>query len=358
MKILYLNHICWEWIFQRPQIIALELEKDFECMVINKKFILGKKIATCNKMPKQFKIVWQFPKADKIPFISNLNRFIYKRAVGKVVKNYDIIWICHPSLIFSLPSSFKGKIIYDCMDNHVAITSENNKKNLKEQEQELINRADLIFVSSENLKQIIPGLSSAHIIRNGYMSSALSLPIKENLKKNVYKAGYFGTVSSWFDYKILDNSTKKNSNIEYHIIGPISDELNDVIEQLHNDRICMEGTIEHNHLREVIEDYDILIMPFIVNEIILSVDPVKLYEYINYGKCIISVWYPEIDRFSPFVYFYKNQEEFDKLLIQLQAIGFPAKYSEKERREFLRENTWDSRYTQIKETIMEVVGHE
>ena len=58
-------------------------------------------------------------------------------------------------------------------------------------------------------------------------------------------------------------------------------------------------------------------MPFVVNDIILSVDPVKLYEYLNFNKNIISVHYPEIDRFSDFVNFYNSNKELISVIFKL-----------------------------------------
>ena len=92
-------------------------------------------------------------------------------------------------------------------------------------------------------------------------------------------------------------------------------------------------------------------MPFVLNDIILAVDPVKLYEYINFGKCIISVYYKEIERFSDFVYFYKDENEFVQLVDYLKTKGFPAKYTEKQQREFLENNSWEVRGKLINESI-------
>ena len=39
MKIMYLTHVNWFWIFQRPQILALFLEKDFDVTVYSKKVL-------------------------------------------------------------------------------------------------------------------------------------------------------------------------------------------------------------------------------------------------------------------------------------------------------------------------------
>ena len=348
MKILYLNHVCWEWIFQRPQIIELLIEKDFECAVVNKHFILGKTIANNNVMPKNGKNVWLFPKYQNFKILALLNNIIYKYYVHALVKNYDAVWICHPSLYYSIPKRFTGKIIYDCMDNHVAFKHDIKQKELlRKEEDALIKRADLVFATSNKLIDTVPGLSKAVLVRNGYLSNVAQLEIKQSVKKSNYKIGYFGTVAEWFDYGLLENSVKEFGNINYHILGPISNGLE--FEQ--NDNILFKGTVEHSKLAKEIEDYDALIMPFTINEIILSVDPVKLYEYINFGKCIISVWYPEIERFRPFVYFYKDEEEYRALIGRLSAEGFPPKYSEEERKKFLSNNTWEARYSTIKENL-------
>ena len=351
MRILYLNHVCWEWIFQRPQILALQLEKDFECTVLNKMFILGRTVAHDNVEPKERKNVWLLPKGQKYKIINSINNLLYRMKVKRIARNFDLIWACHPSVYDGIPKDYNGLIVYDCMDNHVALTFESNRKRLKKLEDALIKRADLILVSSMKLKEVIPGLENAILVRNGFISDVIPHPIKTAEIKRRYKIGYFGTISSWFDFKTLENSLEYNSKIEYHVIGPLSMDVGGI----NNDKIIFEGMVEHKKLGEKIDDYDALIMPFIVNDIILSVDPVKLYEYINFGKCVISVWYPEIDRFEPFVYFYKDAEEYNSLMGELSARGFPPKYNERQREEFLKNNSWEARYRVIKENLLELI---
>ena len=91
-------------------------------------------------------------------------------------------------------------------------------------------------------------------------------------------------------------------------------------------------------------------MPFQINELILSVDPVKLYEYINFGKNILSVRYKEIERFKDFVFFYDDYASFisqiKKMKEQLSTI-----YNNEERIKFLQKNTWEKRASSIKDYI-------
>lgn len=350
MNILYLSQVSWGWIFQRPQIIELMLEENHECTVVNRKYIFGKKISKQNIMPKSMIDVWQLPKVKTFKFLSGINKWLYKRSVSNIVKKYDAIWICHPGLFYSIPKSFCGYILYDCMDNYVAMSSDSYKKEVFEQEQLLLKRANLAFASSKKLQEVVPNLGNSLLVRNGYRSNTELSPIKVPFEKDIYRIGYFGTVSSWFDFELLKNSLSENKDISYHIIGPVEDS----VKRDYDERIVFEGIVEHKNLGSVVKDYDALIMPFVINDIILSVDPVKLYEYICSGKCIISVKYPEIERFEPFVNFYETKEDYLSLLEQLRKNGFKPKYNEDVRIAFLNENSWEKRYELINNAIQEM----
>ena len=128
--------------------------------------------------------------------------------------------------------------------------------------------------------------------------------------------------------------------LRYKIIGPAEVTLPE------NERIEYTGTVEHHRLYDAIKDTDCLTMPFVINDIVLSVDPVKLYEYINYNKNILCVRYPEIGRFEPFVYFY---EDYDTFLNQIKKMmkDNRIKYDNESRIRFLQENNWESRVREI-----------
>lgn len=343
-KILYLMHIDWDWIFQRPQILAKSLEDDYDCKVVFPKSMVNKgAVAKKNVSPQNGVAAYRIPLQKYIPPIKWLNQKIIKWTIGNCDK-YDVLWLCHPDLMKYVPSNYSGKVIYDCMDNHVAMVPEEDREELDKWEKLLLERADLVFVTSLKLKEIVNTAEKTILVRNGYRESYV-FPIANACKKDKYKIGYFGTVASWFDFDLLKKNLEVENDINYHIIGPCD------VEKESHPNIVFEGTVEHAKLYDFIKEYDALIMPFVVNDIILSVDPVKLYEYISFGKCIISVYYPEIERFEPYVYFYKNQEEYDELIGELKEKGFPTKYTEEQQTNFLKENSWEYRYQVIKNEI-------
>lgn len=356
--ILYIMHIDWNWIKQRPQFIAEGLAKKYKVDVIYKHTY--KKQGYQNNKKNRYKNlyineVYSFPnRFGKYKLISKINDFLFKNKVKRIIrdKNIKYIYITSPLLLSVVPKNYNGKIFYDCMDDHYSL--ENNvkiKKQIIKEEARLIEKSDYVFISSEYLKDIIIKRYSVQnkrklvLVRNGFKGPIMDInQIKRGERKSRFKITYFGTISSWFDFNLLSKSLNDFDNIEYELIGPI--DSNKEVKIPNDSGIRLIGTVEHEKLNDLVQKSDALIMPFKVNEIIKAVDPVKLYEYINFDKNILSVYYGEIKRFTPFVYFYNDYTEYKNTLNKLLKIN-QIKYSTKERSNFLIQNTWSERIDKI-----------
>lgn len=348
-KMLYIMGVEWGWIFQRPQVLALALEKDYEVTVVCPKQPIHAKRQN-NAQPGKLIMLFQIPFQEKNRLLGAVARKLHTAKLGDMSK-YDLIWVGYPLFGRYIPENYKGTVIYDCMDNFEALYPDRREKNLRrvcEEEKRLLKRADVVFVSSLKLKEkllsLCPG-KNITLIRNGYSNITVSEP-KAGCRKDQYTLGYIGTISKWFDNGIVEESLLRIPGIRYDLAGPIADH-----QVIQNARVVYSGVIEHSKLGTHVRELDCLIMPFRINEIILYVDPVKLYEYIAWGKCIIASWYPEIDRFKDFVYFYRDEEEYCKLVDKLCVEGFPAKYTKEMQRQFLEENTWDARVRAIQKCL-------
>lgn len=349
-KMLYIMGIEWNWIFQRPQVLALELEKEYELTVVATKQPVHTKRQN-NRRPKRLLELYQIPFQEKNRLIGAAARHMHDRVLGDLYQ-YDIIWVGYPLFGRYIPEDYRGTVVYDCMDNFEALYQDRKEKNLCRAcavEQRLIERADLVFASSLKLKEKLLGMcpgKEVAVIRNGYSSSISPVKPAAAQKREQYVLGYIGTLSGWLDSGLIENSLKKIGNIRYDLIGPVADH-----QPVQNERVNYRGVIEHSRLGSLVGELDCLIMPFQVNDIILYVDPVKLYEYIAWGKCIIACWYPEIDRFGEFVHFYHDEREYLELVDRLKKEGFPAKFTQEMQESFLAENSWDARVQAVRECL-------
>lgn len=347
-RILYIMHVDWNWIKQRPHFIAELLNDKYKikllyCLNKDRKN-LKQNLSKISRLP-----FFQLPFRRKYKIIYNFNNLLLKLYFYFCIKIFKpkIIWLTHPYFENYIPNSFKGKIVYDCMDDAIAMEENISKDRLLENEKKLFEKSDLILVSSENLKKKIIDRNAPkekiNLIRNAYNGKILDVSQEQYIKnKDKIKIGYIGTISEWFDFDLILKSLKFNKNIEYNLIGPTDLDIDKYL----NDNIIYHSVINHDQLYNKIKDYDCLIMPFKINEIIESVDPVKLYEYINFNKIIISIKYDEINRFEKFTNFYSNEEEYIDLINNLTKNNY-KKYSLDERIQFLNDNTWRKRIENI-----------
>lgn len=346
-KILYLMEIDWYWIKQRPQIIAEMLSVDYDVTVVYHKEIFVKQSLRTEKDELKKSIpIPAIPYRDKNWAAYAMQKLFYYKIMKKI-DQYDIVWITHPLLYRYVPKTYQGKIIYDCMDNHEALCSDQVlRKVIGKAERCLVSEADIIFASSEGLKKKMEGLAGkgkTFLIRNGFVLQEIHPPKPPVLYKDKpFKIGYFGTIAEWFDFPLLLESLDRFPNLEYHLWGPVAK-----VEQPKHPRLIFEGIVEHSQLWEKVKDVDCLIMPFLVNDIIKDVDPVKLYEYISMGKPIVSVYYKEIERFESLVYFYNNTDAYIRLLKKFVQENRIALYSEFSQRKFLLNNSWGNRFLNI-----------
>lgn len=351
-SLLYIMGIDWDWIFQRPQIIERHLEDGNDVTVIFPRSILKLFARRKSRYPRRYKILWTLPLQEKIWVIGKLSRLLNLH-VFQGIHEYDAVVVGYPLYYRYVPRSYLGILIYDCMDNYEALYPYRpGVGELLRQEKELVGRSSLVFASSQRLMEKLRVYCSAQVprmelLRNGTDVPGTLPPISVPSRQERYMLGYFGTIAEWFDIGLLSESLRQMDNIEYRLIGPASIPL-----PMHP-RLVSEGVVHHDALYAAVQPYACLVMPFLPNEAVLYVDPVKLYEYIVMGKCIIAVSYPEIERFEDFVYFYHSSEEYIRLLRDLVREGFPPKYTARQRQCFLEENSWQARFRTWDEALEE-----
>lgn len=345
-------HVDWDWIKQRPHYFAEVLSKNNAVFVL---YIRSNRRSNLSKNSKEriraYPVI-NIPKQFKFKIIKNLNFLIHKFIYSIAIYFWkpDVVWLSYPTMVKELPKHAVIPIIYDCMDNHYSMAPVVNKLEILNCEKDLVAKATAIIVSSDqlllNIQEIAePECKKIHIVRNGYNGVSI-VPEANNKSNQIFKICYVGTVGKWFDWNIINHGLLYFPELEFHIIGPIEYG----IDVLKHERITYYGVVEHEKLYSRVKAFDCFIMPFIVNDIILSVDPVKLYEYINFDKNIICVKYREIERFQKFVHYYNDENEFINTILCLMKDN-TLKYSAKDRIQFLLNNTWKSRAVQLDKII-------
>ncbi len=367
-KILYMLHVPWGWIKQRPHFIAEGLSQSFEVCIVVEKYYIHKNRYVKNDTQSnlKFKELFKLPHIN-LNFFLKINSIIVQYQLKRMINNYDFIWLIHPNLFSRIRTIVPktSKVIYDCMDDVLEFPYVKSHPNLKQltftNEKELIDRSDIIFTSSDYLKQKLQKrynirkkifvVNNAIFIKNEKnISINLTNNLPFNIENNLHKTGiniiYTGAISDWIDFKLILESLKEFKNINYIFFG------HSEIKLPRHERIIYAGPVEHKYIFDIMRKSDALIMPFKINELVLSIDPVKLYEYIYSCKPSIAIDYGETQKFKDFVYLYRSTDEYFTIIKNLAENNLNLKKSCEEYKQFAENNTWDKRVKYMAEKIM------
>ncbi len=355
LQILYLMYIPWNWVRARPQYMAEALrDKGYRVTVVSpllwrKGVLAGRGDFNGPQVHYRF-----LPFRFRSRIVYALNRFLMRSCFASILRRnpHAILWIPFPELMDYLPRRLSGVVVYDCMDDVLAFDQLSTiRKRLSVLEKQVLSRADVVFVSSQSLAEKIRerthDAGKSILVRNAFGGAILPASGVAELKTGKeIRVGYVGNLVT-LDRDAIWTTLDRLPDITYDMIGPLEADMS----TWRNPRVIFHGLVAHDELARTVRDDQCLIMPYVTNERVLSADSVKLYDYINLGKPIVSVWYPEIERFRPFVEFYKTPDELVLVLGELIAKGFPRKYTEEQRLQFLAENSWDKRAETVSQVL-------
>lgn len=353
-------HIDWHWIWQRPQALAATLSQRFDLSVV---YRLNPYRSQLSKNPHRFSCLPLIPIPERL--FGSLSHGINKLYVRllMLLRKPDILWVTYPDLMPVLPLKAVAQcvVVYDCMDNPEGFAaSPDERTRILQKENRLLENADLVICSSEMLLERIKKKSPRSdtlLVRNGLSPEMLSSAKKSrNDNTNGKPTGknnpfvelcYFGTISEWMDWDLLLSLLRHVPELRINLIGPTESPL-----PHHHERLFCHPPVPHEQLQAAVQDYDAFIMPFKVNGLTKGVDPVKLYEYLATGKPVISVRYPEVERFRPFVHFFSSANECLDLVGQLKSGKLRAAPMD-DVMAFLEENTWGKRTEAVAEKLLQ-----
>lgn len=359
MKILYLMHVDWNWIKQRPHFIAEELAKNGNKVdIIFKKQYVKNNLVDNGTFNGSIRPIPSLRGGDRFKIIQIFNRLIYLLFLRTIkTQKYDYVFVSHP-LLFS--DCIKSKIIYDCMDDYAAFSksleSDYHRNTLLNFELKLSKKAELVVFSSDYLRCAVRNrygniFKNSVVVNNAINMPTNSIVFSEKKVTDTINLTYIGTISNWFDFEVLKKvkETYKSKKIIVNLYGPCE------TKKIEIEDFNFLGPINHDKIFNAMMDSDILIMPFVLTELIKSVNPVKLYEYIYSGKPIITLKYGETEKFSDYVYLYEpgNAESFIEQLNLIASNNYKGKVSIETAIEYVKHNTWECRISEIQKYMEE-----
>jgi glycosyltransferase involved in cell wall biosynthesis len=291
--------------------------------------------------------------------------WLVKRAMRKLEFAAPILWI-YLFRLHGLVGRFAEKVaIYDCIDQDAALLgSVRMRKIVQELESRLCQRADIVFVISPELYERKKEYNPAtFVVRAGanyqHFHKAVDeeTPVPSELlqfKRPIM--GYFGQLDPWkLDVRLLLYLARKYPEWSIVLMGlPYQGFQDEALKSCPN--IHLIGAKPYETLPSYLKGFDICLMPFLLNEVTLHGDHLKLYEYLAAGKPIVSTAVSSAKRFQELVWVAHSYEEFAQNVAKAYQKDTPA--LRRQRIAAAKENSWNSRVVTKSDVILRKLSKE
>ncbi len=240
---------------------------------------------------------------------------------------------------------------YLCLDDYTRF--EGAFRSLQNAERDTIARADSCFFVSHGLLQTRgAGKKNSHYLPQGVDIEhfVCSSEPKEGAISSLQKpiVGFVGLLANWVDLGLLAGCARAYPEATFVIIGKATI---DVSLLLTESNIVVLGEVSYERLPQYIRHFDVGLIPFLVNELTIVANPLKLLEYLAAGMSVVSTNLPEVARFKPLVHVAQDADEF--IWLVGVAIHDTAPGARQLRMAKAREYSWETITEGISNVILE-----
>ena len=160
--------------------------------------------------------------------------------------------------------------------------------------------------------------------------------------------GFYGFISEdWIDFTLLNRIAARHPEWSVVLIGRTKLDLGEV---LHGTNIHFLGVRPFEQLPDYNRAFDVGIIPFAINELTESSNPLKLFEYLASGLPVVSVKLSEVAGIDGAVRVAGDHEEFIRMTED--AISDNSREAKLRRSDLVRNETWTNRLETLSEIIV------
>jgi len=259
------------------------------------------------------------------PLARWINRKTLQWSVRRICRRlgFDnpLTWTFEPASAEVAGCLGESALVYHCVDEFSEFSG-TDKAALLELERQLIEKSVCVFVSSDRLLKakskhnpntflITHGVDVAHFRK----ACDSDTPIPDEMRRFTRPIiGFFGLIADWVDLDLIRFLADSRPNWNFVLIGKHATDIGR-LEGAKN--IHVLGPRPYALLPNYARSFDAAILPFVVNDLTLAANPLKLREYLAAGLPVVSSAIPEAEKLQAVVRIGRDKSDF---LNQLESI--------------------------------------
>jgi UDP-galactopyranose mutase len=294
--LLCFSHLRWDFVFQRPQQLMSRFADEMTVIFWEEPMEAGDdetpmlRVRAAEDHPNVRIVVPQLPKGltgDERD--AALKRLLDAYSAG--LSRPIVAWYYTPMMLPFSRDLDASVVVFDAMDELSKFKFA--PQNLLDLEQELIDRADLVFTGGSSLYEAKKDRhDSVHLFPSSvdrcHFAKARAMQFdpadQEELPRP--RLGFYGVIDERFDIELLDRVAGMRPDWSFVMVGPVVKIDPEDLPKRHN--IHYLGGKKYEQLPAYLSGWDVALMPFAMNESTQFISPTKTPEYLAGGKPVVS----------------------------------------------------------------------
>lgn len=307
------------------------------------------------------------PFGNLYPLVAKVNQywlaFWLRQAVRRLGMKRPILWTYLPGTA-TLARLIEHKLlVYDCVDEHGAYRGLVREEAVWEQEKELLQRADVTFVTAPGLYErrkdyarriyYLPNAADvAHFNKAAAPATVVPAEIERLPRPRLC---FVGVIQEWVDTALLAYMARERPDWSLILIGPVAPGVRlHGLDQMPN--VFLLGRKPKEALPNYLKGCDVCLNVFRPSALTANVSPLKFYEYLASGRPVVSTDMPAVREFADIVAIAKDGPGFVRAVEETLAIENEARQRERLLR--AREHSWEARAAFMEEKIAEALAEK
>jgi glycosyltransferase involved in cell wall biosynthesis len=282
-----------------------------------------------------------------LSMVRSLNRGFVRRALDRHLAQWPdarrrILVSSVPNACDFVDAAEPERVVYYCVDDFSQWPGLDHAL-VKQMESRLIQRADLLLATSDQLHRKLAGAGKrvvlfTHGVDLDLFSSRVDAEHRVLAGIARPRVGYFGLIDARSNLELLEVVAQRMPEVAFVMAGPQAADA--ALERIMLPNVHYVGPIVYEHLPSLIHGLDVLMLPYRVNDFTATLSPLKLKEYLATGKPVISSPLPEAMKFRGSVLLASTAEQWQAALQSvLQSGGVRGKIIPAD----LRHESWESK---------------